>query len=148
MLILLHSLSFGTIDGFQGQEKDIIILSTVRSGDHLSSIGFLRDVRRMNVALTRAKSSLFIVGNASTLERADEKWRTIVGNARERGFLVNVSLRRGGAPFVRCLTLICWHNVVSTRNVHQSCSDCARSEWGAYANSPKGNVPRHYRVRP
>lgn len=82
--------SFGTIDGFQGQEKDIIILSTVRSGDHLSSIGFLRDVRRMNVALTRAKSSLFIVGNASTLERADDKWRTIVGNARERGFLVKV----------------------------------------------------------
>lgn len=79
------------MDGFQGQEKDIIILSTVRSGPGLTSIGFLRDQRRMNVALTRAKSSLFVIGNAATLERCDERWRTIVGDARERGFLINVS---------------------------------------------------------
>jgi senataxin len=84
------SLSFNTVDGFQGQEKDIIILSCVRSGPNLRSIGFLKDFRRMNVALTRAKSSLFVIGNAATLERSDTQWRDIVKDARDRGFLLNV----------------------------------------------------------
>ncbi len=83
-------LSFNTVDGFQGQEKSIIIVSCVRSGPHLQSIGFLADERRMNVALTRAKSSLFVFGNAQTLERCNDKWKTIVGNARQRGFFVEV----------------------------------------------------------
>lgn len=82
--------SFNTVDGFQGQEKDIIILSCVRSGLNLMTIGFLRDFRRMNVALTRAKSSLFVLGNAATLERSDQKWNTIVKDARERNLLVDV----------------------------------------------------------
>lgn len=81
---------FNTVDGFQGQEKDIIILSCVRSGPNLSHIGFLKDTRRMNVALTRAKSSLFIFGNGSTLERSDERWKIIVQDARDRGFFINV----------------------------------------------------------
>lgn len=82
---------FNTVDGFQGQEKDIIILSCVRSGPNLNSIGFLKDARRMNVALTRAKSSLFVIGNAATLERGDERWKTIVQDARQRGFVIEVS---------------------------------------------------------
>jgi senataxin len=45
----------------------------------------------MNVALTRAKSSLFILGNSATLERSDENWRAIVHDARKRSFLVDVS---------------------------------------------------------
>ena len=81
---------FNTVDGFQGQEKDIIILSCVRSGPNLHQIGFLRDPRRMNVALTRAKSSLWVIGNGSTLERSDEKWKIIVNDARERGFYIDV----------------------------------------------------------
>ncbi|KAI5986161.1 SEN1 N terminal-domain-containing protein [Pisolithus albus] len=83
---------FNTVDGFQGQEKDIIILSCVRAGPGLQTVGFLADVRRMNVALTRAKSSLFILGNAPTLERSNQDWREIVGNARSRGVLTDVDV--------------------------------------------------------
>ncbi|CAK9786073.1 hypothetical protein CC85DRAFT_326715 [Cutaneotrichosporon oleaginosum] len=86
---IVEKIDFNTVDGFQGQEKDIIILSCVRSGPNLTTIGFLKDFRRMNVALTRAKSTLFVLGNASTLERSDPRWNTIVGDARERGLLVN-----------------------------------------------------------
>ena len=83
--------SIGTIDGFQGQEKDIIILSTVRSGTNQTSIGFVQDQRRMNVALTRAKSSLFIFGNGPTLARSDATWKGIVQDAKERNFYIPVS---------------------------------------------------------
>ncbi|KAG5732132.1 hypothetical protein E4T56_gene2153 [Termitomyces sp. T112] len=86
---VLDTVDFNTVDGFQGQEKDIIILSCVRSGVGLQTIGFLTDVRRMNVALTRAKSSLFILGNAPTLERSDDTWRDIVADARTRSSLIN-----------------------------------------------------------
>jgi superfamily I DNA and/or RNA helicase len=55
-----------TIDSFQGQEADIIILSLVRSNE-AGDIGFLKDYRRMNVALTRAKSHLFVIGDSVTL---------------------------------------------------------------------------------
>ncbi|KAG6816805.1 hypothetical protein H0H87_002774 [Tephrocybe sp. NHM501043] len=85
---VLDSVDFNTVDGFQGQEKDIIILSCVRSGIGLRTIGFLDDQRRMNVALTRAKSSLFILGNAPTLERSDETWKSIIGDARTRSSLL------------------------------------------------------------
>lgn len=55
-----------TVDGFQGQERDIILISLVRSNDH-GQIGFLSDLRRMNVAMTRARMKLIIIGNAQTL---------------------------------------------------------------------------------
>ncbi|KIJ64432.1 hypothetical protein HYDPIDRAFT_187805 [Hydnomerulius pinastri MD-312] len=83
---------FHTVDGFQGQEKDIIILSCVRAGPGVQSVGFLADVRRMNVALTRAKSSLFILGNAPTLERSNQDWREIVNNAKSRTLLTDVDV--------------------------------------------------------
>ncbi|CCM01866.1 uncharacterized protein FIBRA_03937 [Fibroporia radiculosa] len=83
---------FHTVDGFQGQEKDVIILSCVRAGPNVQTVGFLRDMRRMNVALTRAKSSLFVLGHAATLERSDGTWRQIISDARERSRLVNVDV--------------------------------------------------------
>ncbi|KAF9454791.1 hypothetical protein P691DRAFT_804153 [Macrolepiota fuliginosa MF-IS2] len=85
---ILRRVDFNTVDGFQGQEKDVIILSCVRAGPGLQSVGFLSDTRRMNVALTRAKSSLYILGNAATLERSDANWRAIVGDARSRSCLI------------------------------------------------------------
>ena len=61
-------ITVNTVDGFQGQERDVILLSLVRSNDE-GQIGFLRDLRRMNVAITRARMKLIIVGDASTLTR-------------------------------------------------------------------------------
>jgi ATP-dependent RNA/DNA helicase IGHMBP2 len=61
-------ITVGTVDGFQGQERDVIIISMVRSNDD-AQIGFLTDLRRMNVAMTRARMKLVIIGNATTLTR-------------------------------------------------------------------------------
>lgn len=63
---LRKSISVNTVDGFQGQERDIIVISMVRSNEE-RQIGFLRDLRRMNVALTRARMKLLIIGNSKTL---------------------------------------------------------------------------------
>ncbi|KAJ6559197.1 SEN1 N terminal-domain-containing protein [Mycena vulgaris] len=95
---VLQTVDFNTVDGFQGQEKTIIILSCVRAGPGLESIGFLSDVRRMNVALTRAKSSLFILGNAPTLSRSNEIWGSIISDARSRNSLVEADFSYFSAP--------------------------------------------------
>jgi Superfamily I DNA and RNA helicases and helicase subunits len=63
-----RQISINTVDGFQGQERDIIILSMVRSNDE-GQIGFLRDLRRMNVAITRARMKVIILGDVPTLTR-------------------------------------------------------------------------------
>ncbi|KAI2500123.1 hypothetical protein MHU86_14329 [Fragilaria crotonensis] len=62
-----------SVDGYQGRERDIILFSTVRS-NRSGSIGFLRDWRRMNVALTRAKNGLIVVGDLDCLEEGDKHW--------------------------------------------------------------------------
>ncbi len=61
-------ISVNTVDGFQGQERDIIVISMVRSNEE-GQIGFLRDLRRMNVAITRARMKLIILGDSATLTR-------------------------------------------------------------------------------
>ena len=63
-----HLISVNTVDGFQGQERDIIIISLVRANEE-GQIGFLRDLRRMNVAITRARMKLIILGDSGTLTR-------------------------------------------------------------------------------
>jgi superfamily I DNA and/or RNA helicase len=64
--LLPKQMRISTIDSFQGQEKEIIILSLVRSNDD-GDIGFLKDYRRMNVAITRAKEQLFVIGDSATI---------------------------------------------------------------------------------
>ena len=64
--MLPKQMRISTIDSFQGQEKEIIILSLVRSNDD-GDIGFLKDYRRMNVAITRAKEKLFVIGDSATI---------------------------------------------------------------------------------
>lgn len=61
-----HLITVNTVDGFQGQERDVIIVSLVRSNDE-GQIGFLRDLRRMNVAMTRARMKLILIGDSATL---------------------------------------------------------------------------------
>ena len=63
-----RQISVNTVDGFQGQERDIIVISLVRSNDE-GQIGFLRDLRRMNVAITRARMKVIILGDRQTLTR-------------------------------------------------------------------------------
>ncbi|XP_078169852.1 uncharacterized protein LOC144564182 isoform X2 [Carex rostrata] len=77
-----------SIDGFQGGEADVILMSTVRSNRD-GTIGFLSDVRRINVALTRAKHCLWILGNGSTLTNSNSVWKDLVLDAKDRGCFFN-----------------------------------------------------------
>ncbi len=74
-----RQISVNTVDGFQGQERDVIVISLVRSNDE-GQIGFLRDLRRMNVAMTRARMKVIILGDRQTLTRHPfyrQLWRYI-----------------------------------------------------------------------
>ena len=71
-----------TVDGYQGREKEIIVFSCVRSNSE-GNVGFLSDPRRLNVALTRAKRGLIVIGDPSTL-KFDENWEGWLGHVRER----------------------------------------------------------------
>lgn len=73
-----------TIDGFQGEEKDIIAISLVRSNDK-GELGFLKDIRRMNVAITRAKKKMVVIGDSATLASHQfyEKWLNFLSQKAE-----------------------------------------------------------------
>ncbi|VAH50205.1 unnamed protein product [Triticum turgidum subsp. durum] len=77
------SVKVKSVDGFQGAEEDIIIISTVRS-NKAGSVGFLTNMQRTNVALTRAKHCLWIVGNGTTLSNSKSVWQNIVKDAQDR----------------------------------------------------------------
>lgn len=85
-----NRIEINTVDGFQGREKDIIILSTVRAKSPNGGIGFLSQEKRLNVALTRAKQSFFICGHLDTLS-VQIYWRALIHDAQERGLAVNVT---------------------------------------------------------
>ncbi|XP_042981759.1 uncharacterized protein LOC122311308 isoform X6 [Carya illinoinensis] len=77
-----------SVDGFQGGEEDIIIISTVRSNRY-ASIGFLSNHQRTNVALTRARHCLWILGNEGTLGNRDSIWKDLVLDAKKRQCFFN-----------------------------------------------------------
>ena len=79
--------SVSTVDGYQGQEADVVIVSTVRGGERAGGVGFLADVRRMNVALTRAKRALWVVGRMDALRRSP-MWARLAEDAAKRGLVV------------------------------------------------------------
>ncbi|KAJ3678320.1 hypothetical protein LUZ60_002123 [Juncus effusus] len=70
-----------TVDAFQGQERDVIIMSCVRASNH--GVGFVADIRRMNVALTRARRALWVVGNANALMQSED-WAALIDDAKSR----------------------------------------------------------------
>ncbi|EEF36194.1 ATP binding protein, putative [Ricinus communis] len=77
------SVNVRSIDGFQGGEEDVIIFSTVRCNNK-GSVGFLSNCQRANVALTRARYCLWILGNAATLNKSGSIWKKLVADAERR----------------------------------------------------------------
>ena len=94
-MTLAEAVEVNTVDAFQGREKDMIIFNCVRSNCHLniqSSLGFLMDERRLNVAITRPRHFLIVVGNTSTLVKSDT-WRNLVNTCRDNQTLVELRVR-------------------------------------------------------
>lgn len=95
---VLSEIDFNTTDAFQGRESEIIIFSCVRAST--KGIGFLNDIRRMNVGLTRAKCSLWVLGNSEALVQG-EFWRSLINDAKTRNLYTDGDvLRLLGRPLL------------------------------------------------
>ena len=83
-----------TVDGYQGEERELIVLSTVRANG-TGAVGFLSDFRRLNVSISRAKVGTVVVGNANTLQH-DINWGRLLSTLEDRGCLLSVFRDRYG----------------------------------------------------
>ncbi|TKY64709.1 ATP-dependent helicase [Spatholobus suberectus] len=115
-----------SVDGFQGGEADVIIISTVRCNKK-GSIGFLSDRRRVNVALTRARHCLWILGNGTTLLNSGSVWKKLVIDAKKRGCFYNAQEDKCLAKAL-LYSLIELNEVNDLHNVHSSLFSNARWE--------------------
>ncbi|KAL1431374.1 hypothetical protein MTO96_014226 [Rhipicephalus appendiculatus] len=89
---LAASFDVNTVDGFQGQERDVIVLSCVRAYNPRGSIGFVADARRLNVAITRARKALYICGHLDSLKDSDE-WKALISDAYCRSKVRDISAK-------------------------------------------------------
>ncbi len=88
-MLRVEGLEIKTVDGFQGREKEVVIVSFVRS-NRSGDIGFLRDLRRLNVSITRAKRKLVLIGDSTTLE-SEGCYKRLIESAKERGAYKSVA---------------------------------------------------------
>jgi hypothetical protein len=101
----MHALSdveVKSVDGFQGREKEVIVLSCTRSNAG-GDIGFLQDVRRLNVAVTRARRGLIVVGNAQCLARGSQRWGSFLRLLHEHHAIVPAA---AFAPYLATCTAL------------------------------------------
>lgn len=96
---LYKAIEVASVDSFQGREKDFIILSCVRSNDH-QGIGFLNDPRRLNVAMTRARCGLIIIGNAKVLSK-QPLWNLLLNHFKKNSVIVEGPLNNLKASMVK-----------------------------------------------
>ena len=89
---LLEGVEVNTVDGFQGQEKEVIILSMVRSNPQ-KSIGFLKEHRRLNVAVTRARRMLVVIGDRNTF-RADKVYNSFFSHMENCAAVINIKTNK------------------------------------------------------
>lgn len=127
--IIFNEIDFNTVDGFQGQEKEIIIMSCVRASDN-GSVGFLSDVRRMNVALTRARTTLWILGNKTSLRR-DKVWNKLISDAESRSAVATAE-----PGFLKNLKAIEAPKITELANVPQDDDNMVPS-WGKAKDKPE-----------
>ncbi|KAM6372040.1 putative helicase senataxin isoform 2-T2 [Pluvialis apricaria] len=133
-----------TVDAFQGREKDCIIVTCVRANDTKGSIGFLASLQRLNVTITRAKFSLFILGRLKTLME-NKDWNELIQDAQRRGAIIRTSdksYRKDALKILKLKPTVQLPTKAGTKKppVLQACSSSNKN--GELANPREASSPR------